>query len=109
MMLWCTMATLQTITPLQRISKRESEILFMTDTEVAALLFDMLTRVYKYPIEYAIEAMAPTCERDFCLLPPEKQEIYRIIQSVHVRFSPDGPWFFIIAKNYPENELDRYN
>jgi glutamate synthase domain-containing protein 1 len=85
------------------LKERECEILFMTDTEVAALLFDMLTRVYKYPIEYAIEAMAPTCERDFCLLSPEKQRVYRAIQSIHARFSPDGPWFFIIAKNYPES------
>ena len=35
---------------------------FLTDTEVSVLLFDLLTRVYGYPLEYVIEAMAPTTE-----------------------------------------------
>ncbi len=75
--------------------------LFLTDTEVSALLFDLLKRVYRYPLEYVIEALAPTTERDFVLLPPEKQEIYRAIQATHIHGSPDGPWFFIIARNDP--------
>ncbi len=73
--------------------------LFLTDTEEAALLIDLWGRVYKYPLEYLIEAMAPTSEMDFDLLPPEKQEIYKAIQTHHVFSSPDGPWFFIIARN----------
>jgi glutamate synthase domain-containing protein 1/glutamate synthase domain-containing protein 3 len=73
--------------------------LFLTDTEEAALLIDLWGRVYKYPLEYLIEAMAPTAEMDFDLLPPEKQEIYKVIQAHHVFSSPDGPWFFIIARN----------
>jgi len=73
--------------------------LFLTDTEVSALLFDLLSRIYQYPLEYIIEALAPTTERDFDLLPPEKQKIYRHIQSMHIHGSPDGPWFFIIARN----------
>jgi glutamate synthase domain-containing protein 3 len=52
-------------------------------------------------MEYIIEAMAPTTEHDFDLLPPEKQHIYRYIQSCHIHGSPDGPWFFIIARNNP--------
>jgi hypothetical protein len=43
--------------------------------------------------------MAPTTEHDFDRLPPEKQGIYRAIQQNHVYNSPDGPWFFIIARN----------
>ena len=39
--------------------------LFLTDTEVSALLFDLLNRTYHYPLEYIIEAMAPTSELDF--------------------------------------------
>ena len=73
--------------------------LFLTDTEEAALLIDLWGRVYKYPLEYLIEAMAPTSEMDFDLLPPEKQRIYKAIQTHHVFSSPDGPWFFIIARN----------
>ncbi len=72
---------------------------FLTDTEVSILLFDLLNRTFGYPLEYIIEAMAPTTEYDFDLLPAEKQRIYRHIQSCHLASSPDGPWFFIIARN----------
>jgi glutamate synthase domain-containing protein 1/glutamate synthase domain-containing protein 3 len=76
---------------------------FITDTEVSAQMFDLLSRIYKYPVEYIIEALAPTTELDFDRLPKEKQEIYRAIQSTHMHGSPDGPWFFIIARNLVEN------
>ncbi|MEJ2040292.1 MAG: hypothetical protein P8X55_15390, partial [Desulfosarcinaceae bacterium] len=69
---------------------------FLTDTEVSVLLLDLLNRTFEYPMEYIIEAMAPTTEHDFDQLPPEKQSIYRAIQSAHINASPDGPWFFII-------------
>ncbi len=74
---------------------------FLTDTEVSVLLFDLWYRIYGYPIEYIIEAMAPTTEHDFDQLAPERQRIYRYIQAVHIHNSPDGPWFFIIARNDP--------
>jgi glutamate synthase domain-containing protein 1/glutamate synthase domain-containing protein 3 len=74
---------------------------FLTDTEVSVLLFDLWHRIYGYPIEYIIEAMAPTTEHDFDQLAPEKQRVYRYIQAVHIHNSPDGPWFFIIARNDP--------
>jgi glutamate synthase domain-containing protein 1/glutamate synthase domain-containing protein 3 len=76
--------------------------LFLTDTEVSVLLFDLWNRVYRYPLEYIIEAMAPTTEMDFDLFPEQKQKIYRALQAVHIHGSPDGPWFFIIARNHPE-------
>ncbi|MFH1241709.1 MAG: glutamate synthase [Pseudomonadota bacterium] len=76
--------------------------LFLTDTEVSVLLFDLYSRTYGYPLEYVIEALAPTMERDFDLLPPNKQRIYRAIQATHIHGSPDGPWFFIIARNDTE-------
>jgi glutamate synthase domain-containing protein 1/glutamate synthase domain-containing protein 3 len=72
---------------------------FLTDTEVSVQLFDLWDRVYGYPLEYIIEALAPTTELDFDQLPPEKQVIYRQIQATHVHASPDGPWFFIIARS----------
>jgi len=75
--------------------------LFLTDTEVAVLLFDLLNRKHCYPLEYIIEALAPTTELDFDMLPPEKQEIYAALQTTHIHGSPDGPWFFIIARNEP--------
>ncbi|MFV2039651.1 MAG: transglycosylase family protein, partial [Acidimicrobiales bacterium] len=53
----------------------------------------------KYPIEYIIQALAPTTELDFDRLPAERRRIYRQIQAMHVHGSPDGPWFFIIARN----------
>ncbi|MFA4915927.1 MAG: hypothetical protein WC560_04575 [Syntrophales bacterium] len=77
---------------------------FLTDTEVSTLLFDLYSRTYGYPLEYVIEALAPTMERDFDQLPFEKQKIYRAIQATHVHGSPDGPWFFIIARNDTEND-----
>ncbi|MGC9970186.1 MAG: glutamate synthase [Bryobacteraceae bacterium] len=72
---------------------------FLTDTEVSVQLFDLWDRVYHYPLEYIIEALAPTTELDFDQLPPEKQLIYRQIQATHIHASPDGPWFFIIARS----------
>ena len=81
------------------LSQRHFFPQFLTDTEVAVLLFDLWHRLYGYPLEYVIEALAPTTERDFDLLPPQKQRIYRQIQSTCIHGSPDGPWFFIIARN----------
>jgi len=75
---------------------------FMTDTEVSVMLFDLWNRVFGYPLEVIIEALAPTGELDFDLLSPEKQDLYDRIQSIHIHASPDGPWFFIIARNIPE-------
>ncbi|HXK46447.1 MAG TPA: glutamate synthase [Deltaproteobacteria bacterium] len=72
---------------------------FLTDTEVSALLFDLFSRTYHYPLEYIIEALAPTTELDFDRLSPERQKTYRTIQATHIHGSPDGPWFFIIARN----------
>ncbi|MBN1567362.1 MAG: glutamate synthase [Acidobacteria bacterium] len=77
---------------------------FLTDTEVSVQLFDLWDRVYKYPLEYIIEALAPTTELDFDQLPPEKQTIYRQIQATHIHASPDGPWFFIIARSQPDKK-----
>jgi glutamate synthase domain-containing protein 3 len=71
---------------------------FLTDTEVSVLVFDLLNRVYGYPLEYIIEALAPTVEMDFEHLSEEKQRIYRQIQATQIHGSPDGPWFFIIAR-----------
>jgi glutamate synthase domain-containing protein 1/glutamate synthase domain-containing protein 3 len=81
------------------LAQRNIHPLFLTDTEVAALVFDLLHRIYGYPLEYVIEAMAPTTERDFTLLPPEKQRLYQLLQTVHMHGSPDGPWFFLIAQS----------
>jgi glutamate synthase domain-containing protein 1 len=78
--------------------------LFLTDTEVSVLLFDLWDRVYGYPLEVLLEALAPTTERDFDMLPPEKQALYRAIQQTHLHGSPDGPWFFIVARSKPEEQ-----
>ena len=80
------------------LGQRNIYPLFLTDTEVSVLLFDMLNRIYEYPLEYLIEAIAPTTERDFYLLPEEKQKTYSAIQASHIQSSPDGPWFFIIGR-----------
>lgn len=77
--------------------------LFLTDTEVSVLLFDLLSRSHGYPLEWVIEAMAPTTERDFMQLPDEKKSIYKTLQLAHLNGSPDGPWFFIIARNDVKN------
>ncbi len=81
------------------LAQRNVKPLFLTDTEVSVLLFDLLNRAYGYPLEYIIEALAPTTERDFHQLPEEKQKVYQAIQRAHMHGSPDGPWFFIIARN----------
>ncbi len=73
--------------------------LFLTDTEVSVLVFDLLHRTFGYPLEYVIEAMAPTTERDFAMLPETKQSIYQMLQATHIHGSPDGPWFFLLAQS----------
>ncbi len=79
--------------------------LFLTDTEVSVQLFDLWDRVYGYPLEVTLEAMAPTTEYDFRMLPPDKRELYRAIQAAHIHGSPDGPWFFIIARSKPDEGI----
>ncbi len=86
------------------LKQRGMEPQFMTDTEVSVMLFDLWNRVYGYPLEVIIEALAPTSELDFDLLPSEKQALYEKIQKAHIHASPDGPWFFIIARNIPETD-----
>jgi len=89
------------------LAQRNIAPLFLTDTEVAVLVFDLLHRTYGYPLEYVIEAMAPTTERDFAMLPAEKRSIYRMLQTVHMHASPDGPWFFLIAGTDPATRACR--
>jgi glutamate synthase domain-containing protein 1/glutamate synthase domain-containing protein 3 len=84
------------------LKQRDIEPLFLTDTEVAALVFDYYTRNLGYDLETTIEALAPTTERDFDLLPKARQRLYRAIRMAHIHASPDGPWFFIIARSLPE-------
>jgi glutamate synthase domain-containing protein 1/glutamate synthase domain-containing protein 3 len=73
---------------------------FHTDTEVSILVFDLLNRIYGYPLEYIIESLAPTTEMDFDQLAEDKQNLYHSLQGMHIHGSPDGPWFFIIARNH---------
>ncbi len=88
------------------LRQRNIEQLFLTDTEVSVQLFDLWDRVYGYPLEITLEAMAPTSEYDFSILPAEKRELYRAVQRTHIHGSPDGPWFFIVARSQPDE--DRY-
>ena len=81
--------------------------LFLTDTEVSALVFDLHHRTFDYPLEYVIETLAPTTERDFAMLPSEKREIYGQLQASHIHGSPDGPWFFLLAQSLPNGSGPR--
>ena len=38
------------------------------------------------------------------MLPPEKQALYHAIQQTHLHGSPDGPWFFIVARSKPDDQ-----
>jgi glutamate synthase domain-containing protein 1 len=86
------------------LRQRNIEPLFLTDTEVGVQLFDLWDRVYGYPLEITLEAMAPTSEHDMAMLPPDKQEVYRAVQRAHIHGSPDGPWFFILARSLPDRQ-----
>lgn len=81
------------------LTSKDREPLFSTDTEVAAQLFDYLVRTCGISLELTIEALAPTRERDFTLLDEKKQLLYDEIQRKYLRVSPDGPWFFLIARS----------
>jgi glutamate synthase domain-containing protein 1/glutamate synthase domain-containing protein 3 len=79
--------------------------LFVTDTEVAVLLFDFYARVLGYPLEFLVEALAPTPDGDFERLSKQRQRIYRALQTAHIHGSPDGPWFFIVVRTEPRTGL----
>ena len=81
------------------LKQRNIGQLFLTDTEVSVQLFDLWDRVYGYPLEITLEAMAPTTEFDFEMLPAEKKALYQAVQRTHIHGSPDGPWFFIVARS----------
>ncbi|MFN2232950.1 MAG: glutamate synthase [Anaerolineales bacterium] len=85
------------------LAQRNIFPLFLTDTEVSVQVFDLLHRIYGYPLEYVIESLAPTTERDYMQLPDEKRQIYGMLQSTHIHGSPDGPWFFLIAQSAPKD------
>ncbi|MBW1711750.1 MAG: glutamate synthase, partial [Deltaproteobacteria bacterium] len=86
------------------LRQRNIHSLFLTDTEVSVLLFDLLARGYGYPLEYVIEALAPTSELDLDQVEPEKQAVYSAIQRHHLHAAPDGPWFFIIGRHDPSSD-----
>ena len=88
----------------EHLRQRNIVPLFLTDTEVSVLLFDLWDRVYGYPLEVLLEALAPTTERDFDMLAPDKQALYQAVQQTHLHGSPDGPWFFIIARSMPDSQ-----
>ncbi len=85
------------------LAQRNIHPLFLTDTEVSVQVFDLLHRTYGYPLEYVIESLAPTTERDYMQLPDEKKQVYRMLQGTHIHGSPDGPWFFLIAQSAPDD------
>jgi len=84
------------------LRQRDIHPQFLTDTEVSVLTFDLWSRIYQYPLEYVIEALAPTTELDFDRLPRRRQKMYSALQKTHMHGSPDGPWFFIIARSFPD-------
>ena len=86
------------------LEQRNIVPLFLTDTEVSVQLFDLWDRVYRYPLEVTLEAMAPTTDHDLTMLPPDKQALYQAIQRTHIHGSPDGPWFFIVARSLPDEQ-----
>ncbi|MBN1452183.1 MAG: hypothetical protein JW963_14295 [Anaerolineales bacterium] len=91
------------------LAQRNIYPLFLTDTEVSVQVFDLLHRVYEYPLEYVIESLAPTTERDFTKLPDAKKKLYQMLQTTHMHSSPDGPWFFLIAQSAPgEKKSEAY-
>jgi glutamate synthase domain-containing protein 1 len=85
------------------LAQRNIYPLFLTDTEVSVQVFDLFHRIYEYPLEYVIESLAPTTERDFTKLPDDKKKLYQMLQTTHVHSSPDGPWFFLIAQSAPDD------
>jgi glutamate synthase domain-containing protein 1/glutamate synthase domain-containing protein 3 len=85
------------------LAQRNIYPLFLTDTEVSVQVFDLLHRIYDYPLEYVIESLAPTTERDFTKLPDDKKKLYQLLQTTHMHSSPDGPWFFLIAQSAPDD------
>ena len=90
------------------LRQRNIAQLFLTDTEVSVQLFDLWDRVYGYPLEVTLEAMAPTSEYDFSMLKADKQSLYQAIQRTHIHGSPDGPWFFILARSLGDESHDHF-
>ena len=56
---------------------------FLTDTEASIMLFDLMNRTYKYPIEYIIESLAP--DHRTRLRPPARGK------TAHLPRNPGSP------------------
>ena len=67
---------------------------FLTDTEVSVQLFDLWDRVYGYPLEITLEAMAPTTEHDFVMLPDEKRQLYQAVAARSLAWLAGWPLVF---------------
>src|SRR2546428_10288358 len=73
------------------LKQRNIHPLFLTDTEVSVLLFDLLRRGSGYPLQYRIEATGPTTARELPLLPPEKQRNHPMIHALHMHAGSARP------------------
>ena len=73
------------------------ECTMMTDTEVAAYLFDLLLRKHKLPVSVAAKALASPFWDDIERMPKEDRELAKAIRIVYGSALLNGPFAIILG------------
>lgn len=71
----------------------------MTDTEVAAYLFDLLLRRHKLPVEIACKALASPFWSEIDRLPEEERELISAVRQVYGSALLNGPFSILLGFN----------
>jgi glutamate synthase domain-containing protein 1 len=69
-----------------------------TDTEVMAYAADSLMRRHKLPVEVAAKIMAPPLWVEIERMPPDEQQLHRVLREVYAGILVNGPFTVIIAR-----------
>ncbi len=71
----------------------------MTDTEVAAYLFDLLLRKHQLPIEIACKALASPFWAEIDRLPKEERELISAVRQIYGSALLNGPFSIVLGFN----------
>ncbi|NUM35480.1 MAG: alpha-hydroxy-acid oxidizing protein, partial [Candidatus Brocadiae bacterium] len=85
----------------QRVEQFGLIPLATTDTEVAALKFQLVAEDLEYPDWALFESFSPTTGDDLALVDPEKRKYLEEVQRVEFTSSPDGPYQYLCLRHLP--------
>ncbi len=86
----------------QRVEQFGLVPLATTDTEVAALKFQLVAEDLEYPDWALFESFSPTTGDDLALVDPDKRKYLEEVQRVEFTSSPDGPYQYLCLRHLPK-------